>query len=130
MIIRALLLLLGLFQLVNGLWMLTAPEAWYAAVPGVTMTGPINLHFITDIGLAFVASAAGLILGARKGWAAFALAGAVWPALHALFHIWGWVHHGFPTEANMIVSETVGVVGLSTLGVVLGWLRAREEGVV
>ena len=49
--------------------MLTAPENWYAGVPGVTMAGPINLHFITDIGLAFLASGAGVMLGARKGFA-------------------------------------------------------------
>ena len=56
MVTRLILVLLGLIHLANGLWMLTAPEAWYAAVPGVAMTGPLNHHFIQDIGLAFLAS--------------------------------------------------------------------------
>ncbi|MBI3676127.1 MAG: hypothetical protein HY243_05875 [Proteobacteria bacterium] len=131
MVIRVLLLLVGLFQVVNGLWMLTAPENWYAGVPGVTLTGPINLHFITDIGLAFLASGAGMMLGARKGLAAFALAGATWPALHALFHIWGWFEHGFPMDTKIVVSEIVGVVGVSALGLAAAWLQARKkQGVV
>src|ERR1700722_6770907 len=98
MFVRAGLLLLGLIHLGNGLWMMLAPDGWYAAVPGVSMTGPINHHFIADIGLAFVASGAGLLLGARNMHAAgaFAVAGSAWPALHALLHIWGWVHMGFP----------------------------------
>jgi hypothetical protein len=128
--VRAVLLLIGLAQLVNGLWMLTAPENWYAGVPGVVLTGPINMHFIIDIGLAFIASGVGMMLGVRKGFAAFALAGATWPALHALFHIWGWFEHGFPTDSKIAVSEVVGVVAVSALGFAAAWIQARREGVV
>src|SRR5579871_1365158 len=67
MIVRILLLLLGISHIVNGLFMLIAPAEWYASVPGVTATGPFNPHFILDIGMAFVASGAGLMLGARRG---------------------------------------------------------------
>jgi hypothetical protein len=129
MIVRTLLVLLGIFHIVNGLFMLIAPAAWYASVPGVTATGPFNPHFILDIGMAFVASGAGLILGARRNAnaAIFACAGATWPTLHALIHIDGWLMHGFPTNTQIAVSEVVGVVGLSALGVVLAWLRLRGE---
>ena len=129
MIVRALLLLLGVIHIVNGLFMLTAPAEWYATVPGVTASGPFNPHFILDIGMAFVASGAGLMLGARRGASAaiLACAGATWPALHALIHIDGWLMHGFPADARIATSEVVGVVGLSALGVVLAWLRLRGE---
>ena len=132
MTVRAMLLILGLFHLGNGLWMLAAPMAWYMAVPGVGLTGPANHHFIADIGLAFVASGAGLILGARQGIraAAWAAAGAAWPALHALLHLWGWFAHGFPATGRVIVSEVAGVVGVGALGVALAWIRNRQEGVV
>jgi len=132
MVIRILLGLLGLFHLANGLFMLASPDAWYAAVPGVGMTGPMNHHFIQDIGLAFAASGLGLLLGARAGRTAatLALAGATWPALHALLHVWGWIAHGIPHDTNVFVSEAVGVVAISALGAVLAWLRARDEGVV
>ena len=130
MVIRILLGILGLFHLGNGAAMLLAPESWYAATPGVGMTGPMNHHFIQDIGLAYLASGAGLILGARAGRTAatLALAGAAWPALHALLHVWGWIAHGIPRDATAFVSEAVGVVALAALGALLAGLRARNEG--
>jgi len=127
---RIILLVLGLLHLVNGVWMLADPMGWYAAIPGVVATGPANMHFIGDVGLAFAASGAGLMLGFRQGAraASFALAGAAFPALHALFHIWGWLQHGFPAAANVAMSEVFGVVAVSALGVAAAWLRARQEG--
>jgi hypothetical protein len=109
--------------------MLTAPEGWYAAIPGVAMTGPFNHHFILDVGMAFVASGGFLVLGVRGNASAavFAVAGATWPILHALIHITGWITGGFPSEPQMIVSEVVGVVGLAVLGGVLAWLRTKGQ---
>lgn len=125
MIVRVLLVVLGLFHIANGLFMLAAPSDWYAAVPGVTLTGPFNAHFILDIGMAFIASGAGLILGARAGSALLACAGAAWPALHALIHVHGWIMHGIAPGTEL--SEIVGVAGLAALGVVLAWLRLKGE---
>lgn len=127
---RLILVIIGAFHLVNGVWMLVAPMSWYAAIPGVSMTGPINGHFVADIGLAFVASGAGLVVGARKGLAAFALAGATWPILHALLHIWGWFVHGFPQQTDVAVSEVVGVVLVGVLGALAAYFHARKEGAV
>ena len=128
MIVRLLLLLLGILHIANGLFMLVAPADWYMSVPGVTATGPFNPHFILDIGMAFVASGAGLMLGAQRNAAAAILpcAGAAWPALHALIHIDGWLMHGFPADPQIAMSEVVGVAGLAALGVALAWLRLRE----
>ena len=81
---------LGVLSGANGVFMLIAPEAWYAAVPGVTTTGPFNQHFIRDIGLIYLLMSAGLLVGAaRPGlrvplWAATA----IWVSGHALFHVW------------------------------------------
>jgi hypothetical protein len=128
MLIRILLILLGLFHAANGLFMVLAPSRWYLAVPGVVHTGPANLHFIPDIGFAFLLSGLGLLLGARqmRSAGAYALAGAAFPFVHALFHVWGWGMHGFPQGLAFIFSETIGVAGLSFLGMALAWLRARE----
>ena len=128
--IRPGLVLLGLFHLGNGLFMIAAPDSWYAAVPGVMQTGPMNHHFIVDIGLAFVASGAFMILGTRARLAAFALAGATWPALHALFHVWEWIADGIPADPHILASDAVAVMGVSFLGFALAWMRARQEGVV
>jgi hypothetical protein len=132
MAVRLMLLILGAFHLLNGLTMLAAPMAWYMAVPGVSASGPLNHHFVADIGLVFVASGAGLILGARASAhaAVWAMAGAAWPALHALLHVWGWFAHGFPATGPLIASEVFGVVGVGALGVALAYARNRQEGVL
>lgn len=44
----------------NGLAMLIAPGDWYRAVPGVPFTGPPNLHFVRDIGCAYLVAARAL----------------------------------------------------------------------
>jgi hypothetical protein len=127
MVIRAALLVLGLFHIANGLYMLAAPAAWYAAVPGVTLTGPFNQHFILDIGMAFLASGAGLAWGIRTGRSAavIACAGAVWPALHALIHVEGWLMHGI--APGTMAPELIGVGGPALFGVALAWLRLKGE---
>ncbi|MBS0275594.1 MAG: hypothetical protein JSR55_14710 [Proteobacteria bacterium] len=132
MISRAVLGLLGLFHLINGLWMLLAPEGWYAAVPGVTLEGPFNHHFIGDIGLAFIASGIGMMMSFRMGKtaAAFVLAGATWPTLHACFHVWEWVVDGLPSDPHILASTGIGVIVVSFLGFALAWMRAKQEGIV
>jgi hypothetical protein len=130
MFVRAGLILLGLFHLGNGLWMLAAPDSWYAAIPGVSATGPINHHFVADIGLAFAASGTGLLLGARSAASAgaFAVAGAAWPALHALLHLWGWIHMGVPAGTSIAMSEGGGLMLVGALGAALAWIRYSERG--
>jgi hypothetical protein len=129
MFVRVLLVLFGLVHLVNGLYMLIAPHTWYESVPGVTATGPFNHHFVTDIGFAFVASGVGMMMGFREGKtaAAFALAGATWPTLHALFHSWEWISQGVPADSRSMVSAAVGVMGVSFVGLVAAWLRMRTN---
>ncbi|HEY5337180.1 MAG TPA: hypothetical protein VIJ85_03165 [Rhizomicrobium sp.] len=132
MIFRRILGLLGLFHLINGLTMILAPGYWYATVPGVSLTGPINHHFITDIGLAFVASGAGMLAALRPGRTAMtlALAGTIWPALHALFHIFEWLTDGFPHDAQIVFSEVVGVVAIGLVGITFAFIEARKEGAI
>ena len=132
MISRRILGLLGLFHLINGLTMILAPAYWYATVPGVSQTGPINHHFIVDIGLAFVANGVGLMAAMRPGRTAttLALAGATWPAMHALFHIFGWLTMGFPHDPQVLFSEVIAVVAISLLGFALAVIEARKEGIV
>lgn len=78
---------LGLFA--NACAMLFAPRLWYGQVPGVAGTGPLNPHFVRDIGCAFLVAALGLAWRAWRphtGWPA-ALAGAGFLLLHALVHV-------------------------------------------
>lgn len=49
----------------NGLWMLVSPESWYFGIPAaVPDTGPLNLHFVRDVGVTFTVCGIGL------GWCA------------------------------------------------------------
>lgn len=81
--------ILALLMAANGLFMLAAPQAWYDAVPGVTLTGLFNPHFVRDIGMAYLTVAGGLGWFAwrpSQGWPALVLA-AVFLALHASVHV-------------------------------------------
>jgi hypothetical protein len=73
----------------NGAAMLAQPAAWYHAVPGVLYTGPLNLHFVRDIGAAYLATAAGLSWRALRGPSAAPAAqcGALFLGLHAAIHV-------------------------------------------
>ena len=84
----------------NGLLMLFDPAGWYAVAPGVPETGPLNPHFVRDIGCAYILTGfalAGLAFNERA-WPA-ALIGTLF-LTHALVHVAdgfsGWVHanHG------------------------------------
>lgn len=121
------LVLVGLFNVLNGLYMLVNPDAWFARVIGDMPMGMMDDHFIRDVGFAYLASGVGLIWGVRAGAtaAAFALAGSVWPVLHAFFHLDLWAMHGVPQGAALL-NEGVGVVVLSFLGAMLAWLRFRK----
>jgi hypothetical protein len=48
---------------INGAVMMLAPAWWYPRVPGVIETGPLNDHFVRDIGAAYLACALAM------GWA-------------------------------------------------------------
>jgi uncharacterized protein YjeT (DUF2065 family) len=80
---------LGLALLANGVFMFLAPATWYGLYPDVVETGPLNLHFVRDIGAAYMVAGGGLLsfaIDVRAGPAA--LAGACFLALHAMVHLW------------------------------------------
>src|SRR5215831_10035016 len=59
----------------NGLAMLEVPANWYAMVPGVVDTGPFNVHFVRDIGIAYVVAGAALVWFAKAAYGAVGGAG-------------------------------------------------------
>ncbi|HJZ13437.1 MAG TPA: hypothetical protein VJ521_14880 [Acidobacteriota bacterium] len=63
---RLVYLLFGFLSIINGLWMLLFPVSWYEDLPaGVPDTGPLNVHFVRDLGVVFVLIAAGFFWCAR-----------------------------------------------------------------
>jgi len=88
---RSILLVVAVVFLASAIAMWFAPQWWYDNTPGVAMMGPFNLHFIRDIALAFLVSAGAIIWGLVKQDRTALVFGALWPCLHAVFHIWIWV---------------------------------------
>lgn len=112
----------------NGAFMLVDPLGWYDAVGTVRATGPANAHFLRDIGLAYLFSAAllghaAVNLGLRWG---TALAGATWLLLHGLLHVWE-VSRGI-CSPGIFWREAPGTLGIPLLalaGVAIRMVRMR-----
>ncbi|NWH07705.1 MAG: hypothetical protein HXY22_03490 [Alphaproteobacteria bacterium] len=120
MIRSGLLFVMAFIYALNGARMAIDPEGWYAHTPGVSGTGPFNNHFITDIGfiyltVAFAFAYAAIRPAQTKALLIFA---ALWPLLHALFHLSEWMHHGLP-DGLALWTESLGVILPSALGAIL-----------
>ena len=87
---RVLFLVLAVTNVANGLWMLIAPQGWYHDLPaGVPDTGPLNTHFVRDIGAAFLTVGVAFTVATfraemRRAVLAFAT---VFFVLHAAIHV-------------------------------------------
>ncbi len=61
------IVVIGVVGLVNGIWMLVDPSRWYTDLPaGVPDYGPLNIHFVRDIGCAFVTVGVALLWAWRR----------------------------------------------------------------
>jgi len=85
---KTVLLALSLSLATNAVWMLAAPEHWYHTLPGVSHTGPLNLHFVRDIGAAYLAAAVGFAhaLIPNRGQFSYLLPGSIFLLGHAAIH--------------------------------------------
>lgn len=121
MILRIAMGLLGLFNLANGLRMVLMPAIWFATAPGAAETGPFNVHFVTDVGLAFLAAGIAFLLAAwRPQWKLAALGASGFLVFHALYHFALLAHgHG---EAWVAIAIAVPAL----LGAGLAWPRAER----
>jgi hypothetical protein len=83
-------LLVALGSLGNGVWMLVSPSGWYETLPAaVPDFGPLNEHFIRDLGCMFCTWGALAIWGAvSAAHRRFVLAVlASWYLMHAGVHV-------------------------------------------
>lgn len=123
---RAISGILAAFHGLNGLRMIFDPAGWYASIPGIELTGPLNTHFVPDIGFAFVTAAIGFgVWAIRPHIAAWAVMGAIWPALHGVFHVIGLGHH--VPEGGVLLVELAGVVVPAALGVAVAAVAFKRE---
>ena len=123
-------IVLGLFalgNLANGLWMLADPAHWYENLPAaVPDFGPLNEHFVRDIGCTF------FVLGVALGVAAFVprwriaacAAAALFSALHALVHVFDTLR-GLVGADHWLI-DLPGVYVPAAVLIAVTWLVARS----
>lgn len=100
------LIAVGGLSLGTAAYIWTATNHWYTSVPGVSLTGPLNFHFARDVALAYLASGAALIWAGVKHDRSAGVCGASWLVLHAVFHIWIWIHRGSPMDVVALTNLT------------------------
>jgi hypothetical protein len=89
MIVPATLILIAAFLAANGAFMLASPVTWYYSIDSVPLSGPLNVHFVRDIGCAYLAAGVGVLLGAlRRDWLVpGGITALVFIGGHALVHV-------------------------------------------
>jgi len=124
------LALAGLANLANAAWMLLDPAGWYATLPAaVPDTGPLNAHFVRDVGGAFAATGVALLWGAfqpRLRVPMLALA-SVFYVLHALIHVADTLAGRLPASHWLIDAPGVYVPALVMIAVTLAAARAAPR---
>lgn len=102
------LLLIGVggLSVATALYMWAATQHWYDTIPGVNLTGPMNFHFAKDVALAYLTSGAALIWAGIRCDRSVGIFGATWLVLHALFHIWIWIHRGAQADLVALINLT------------------------
>ncbi|MBC7636398.1 MAG: hypothetical protein H7251_12425 [Acetobacteraceae bacterium] len=115
---RGVLLGIGLLWVATGVSIVADPPGFYDRTPGLVMMGPYSVHFIRDVGLAFIAAGTATVVGAWQYNRRLALAGAGWPFLHTLFHLQIWSHRGFPID-GIAAFDFIAVIAPAFLAVML-----------
>ena len=122
------LVVFALGNLANAAWMLADPAGWYAGLPAaVPDTGPLNAHFVRDIGSAFGVMSAGLLLAAARPAFRVPILGLVsmFYVLHALVHVTDTLAGRLPPSHWTIDLPGVYVPALLLLAVTWAASRAR-----
>lgn len=105
--IRLLIWSLVAFYLFTGLYIAVLPHDFYLNAPGAQATGPYNMHFIRDVGFAFLTSSAAIGYGIYAGIKPVMVFGALWLLIHGLFHLTLWVLHGMQLDSAALIDAVV-----------------------
>jgi len=115
-------------NLANAAWMLADPAGWYAGLPAaVPDTGPLNTHFVRDVGSAFAVMGFALLLAAVRPALRVPMLAAValFYVLHALVHVTDTVAGRLPPSHWTI--DAPGVYVPALVMVALTWAAARRR---
>jgi hypothetical protein len=121
---KKILFCLGIYYTLLGFYLLFAPLHFYETTPGVSMMGAYNNHFIIDISFAFLSSGIAVQLGVIRSNKLALMIGALWPLMHALFHLTIWAKRDFIVD-YISVSDFLGIIVPGLLVVLLA-IRFNE----
>jgi hypothetical protein len=122
------LVVFGVGNLANAAWMLADPAGWYAGLPAaVPDTGPLNTHFVRDIGSAFAVMGAALLVAAARPALRVPMLAAVslFYVLHALVHVTDTIAGRLPASHWAIDMPGVYIPAVLMLAVTWAASRAR-----
>ena len=114
---------LALGNVLNGLWMLVAPESWYYNIPAaVPDTGALNIHFVRDIGSAYITCGVALALAAYMPLARFGLmvVTTTFYFLHACGHIFDIAVENLP-DSHIYIDMPLVFIPVVVLLTITGW---------
>lgn len=115
---------LVVYYLATGLYISAFPLMFYETGPGVSDTGPYNMHFLRDVGFAFLVSALGIAYGLARKLKPLLVFGAAWIAMHGLFHLVLWCMH---PSAEGAINDLVLVVLPAAVATYLGLTYKGSE---
>lgn len=121
----------GIFSLSIGVWMLAAPANWYEVFPaGIPDTGPLNAHFVRDLGGWYTAGGVLLLFAlsnARRYGGVALIVTLVSYGAHAATHISDLVAHRLPASHWLIDTLLVFMPVLAWLVLLWVWWTLQGE---
>ncbi len=121
---RTLIWALVAFYLLTGLYIAVLPQDFYLNAPGAADTGPYNMHFIRDVGFAFLTSSLAIGYGLYANQKLLMVFGSLWLLIHGLFHLTLWVFHGMHFNGAALIDAVT--VTIPAIAVFILCLRYRE----
>ena len=123
--IRTLIWALVAFYLLTGLYIAVLPHDFYMNAPGAKETGAYNMHFIRDVGFAFLTSASAIGYGLYAENRALMVFGSLWLLIHGLFHLMLWTVHGMQLDGAALTDAVL--VSIPAIAVFSLCLRYRAS---
>lgn len=112
--IRLLIWAFVAFYLLTGLYIAVLPDDFYLNAPGAQETGPYNMHFLRDVGFAFITSSVAIGYGVYANAKPVMVFGSLWLLIHGLFHLTLWVVNGAHLDgAAAIDAATVSIPAIA-----------------
>lgn len=121
--IRILIWALVAFYLLTGLYVAVLPHDFYLNAPGAQQTGPYNMHFIRDVGFAFITSSVAIGYGIFANQRPVMVIGSLWLLMHGLFHLTLWAVHGMQFDSAAVIDAVS--VSIPAIAVFVLCLRYR-----